>query len=72
LKYNIDWASEKPIAYFPFAILLGSCKAVAIDDCTETVLNIFQAGEFLGEIGLLMNIPRTATVVACEKSLLLG
>ncbi len=46
-------------------------KAGADGLCEEKTLNTLDPGCFLGEVGLMMDIPRTATITAVESSLLL-
>ena len=56
-----------------YIVFKGSCQAVATNEHGEQIhAASFKEGESLGELGLLLDIPRTATVTACEKTLLLG
>jgi len=50
---------------------MGSSAPGAPVSVEEKVLNILEPGCFFGEVGLMMDIPRTATITAVESSLLL-
>jgi CRP-like cAMP-binding protein len=49
----------------------GSVKAVTVKNGQELMLGLIDQGKFFGEIGLMIDMPRTAQIRACEKSLLL-
>lgn len=55
-----------------FVIASGAAKAIRDHgDGTESEVNSFGAGDFFGELALLDNGPRTASVVATEPTLCL-
>ena len=60
-----------------YIVYQGGCQAVAkrIDEETgeshDVVLNSFQEGDFFGEISLIMDMPRTASIIASEDTLVL-
>ena len=55
-----------------FLILKGRMKVVIQgDNGREVILTILKAGEFFGEMGLIDDLPRSASVVAAEDAKLL-
>src|SRR4029450_4163230 len=58
---------------FFFMILDGRIKVTILgDDGREVILSLLGAGDFLGEMALLDNEPRSATAIAVEDSELLS
>lgn len=55
-----------------YVIVSGQVRVTQTADGTERLLRIEGPGEFFGEIGLLRDVPRTATVTAVEDTELLG
>jgi len=56
-----------------YVIISGRLKVMVGEaDGKETILNILSAGEFFGEMGLIDDNPRSATVVAIEPCELLA
>jgi len=52
-----------------YFLLEGRVKIYLDDDSgKEIIMNIHEAGEFFGELGLIKSIPRTASVVTLEDS----
>ena len=55
-----------------FFLYKGSAEALVRDtDGTDKVVSLIPEGNFFGELGMLINMPRTATIRAHEHSLLL-
>jgi CRP-like cAMP-binding protein len=52
-------------------LLEGSVKVLVLDDGQEKVVAVVQKGQFFGEVGLVIQLPRTATVIARKKCLFL-
>lgn len=60
---------EEEIGAILFIILSGRVKVVRTDDDgKEVILSILGQGDFFGEMALLDGLPRSATVVALDKS----
>jgi CRP-like cAMP-binding protein len=59
---------ENAVAYF---ILEGSVVVGHMDNGQERILMILNAGDFFGEIAALTGVPRTANIVAKERTSLL-
>jgi twitching motility protein PilT len=56
-----------------YLILSGACRVIARNSSDDEPVELGRLAQFdgLGEMGLLLNQPRTATVIAAERSLLL-
>jgi CRP/FNR family cyclic AMP-dependent transcriptional regulator len=58
---------------YMYVIRTGRVKVTkASDDGREKIMNLFDAGDFFGEMSLLDNEPRSASVTTLEPSLLLA
>eukprot|EP00475_Leptophrys_vorax_P029644 TRINITY_DN4375_c0_g2_i1.p1 TRINITY_DN4375_c0_g2~~TRINITY_DN4375_c0_g2_i1.p1 ORF type:complete len:629 (+),score=169.02 TRINITY_DN4375_c0_g2_i1:34-1887(+) len=54
-----------------YLVYQGTVNAISIKEGQEVLLNTIKEGQFFGEIGLMIDMPRTATIVAVDDSLLL-
>lgn len=54
-----------------YIVVHGRLRAISNKDTTEEILGDISSGEIVGEIGLLVDHPRTATVLAVRNTLLL-
>lgn len=50
-----------------YMILRGRCRASCMVDGQEEILNVMRAGEVFGEMALLLDEPRAASVVAVDE-----
>ncbi|OQY38321.1 MAG: hypothetical protein B6229_06085 [Spirochaetaceae bacterium 4572_7] len=54
-----------------FLIQTGSVRVVKVINGIEKTLDVLKAGEFFGEMAILENAPRSASIIAQEDSVLL-
>lgn len=54
-----------------FLIQTGSVRVVKVINGVEKTLDVLKAGEFFGEMAILENAPRSASIIAYEDSVLL-
>ncbi|MGL1891883.1 MAG: Crp/Fnr family transcriptional regulator [Spirochaetaceae bacterium] len=54
-----------------FLIQTGSVRVVKVINGVEKTLDVLKAGEFFGEMAILENAPRSASIIAHEDSVLL-
>jgi CRP-like cAMP-binding protein len=71
LKQGNILFSEGSIGRNLYLVYQGTVNAVSMKEGQEVVLNTIKEGQFFGEIGLMIDMPRTATIVAVDDSLLL-
>ena len=69
--YQPDQAmvTQGKVGFGMFTIISGRAEAVLeLDDGSKTVVNEFGPTDFFGEVTMLDGGPRTASVIACEKT----